>query len=113
MSLSRLRRLVRASHVDITKGFPRTPYLRTNTSARTAELPEAVGAALRIHKGASVKTVQLALGHPKPTVTLNTCVGEWPEAPEKTRALVDAALGRVPRMCPPRSSKRWKPSPEP
>ncbi|MCG5220701.1 hypothetical protein [Streptosporangium sp. KLBMP 9127] len=36
-----------------------------------------------------------------PSATLNTYVGEWPEAQEKTRALVDGALGRVPRMCPP------------
>lgn len=56
-----------------------------------------------IHKGASVKTVQLALGHSTPMVTLNTYVGELPEAQERTRALVDSAFGRVPRMCPPRS----------
>jgi integrase len=77
--------------------------------ARVAGIPKGVGlhclrhffATLLIHKGASVKTVQLALGHSTPMVTLNTYVGEWPEAQEKTRALVDGALGRVPRMCPP------------
>jgi integrase len=58
-------------------------------------------ATLLIHNGASVKTVQLALGHSTPMVTLNTYVGEWPEAHEKTRSLVDVALGRVPQMCPP------------
>ncbi|WP_248961889.1 hypothetical protein [Sphaerisporangium perillae] len=42
----------------------------------------------------------LALGHSTPVVTLNTYVVEWPEAQERTRALVDGALGRVPRMCP-------------
>lgn len=57
-------------------------------------------ATLLIHNGASVKTVQLALGHSTPTVTLNTYVGEWPEAYERTRSLVDGALGRVPRMRP-------------
>lgn len=57
-------------------------------------------ATLLIHNGASVKTVQLALGHSSPTVTLDTYVGEWPEAHEKTRAIVDGALGDVPRMCP-------------
>jgi integrase len=57
-------------------------------------------ATLLIHNGASVKTVQLALGHSTPTVTLNTYVGEWPEAHERTRSLVDGALGRVPRMRP-------------
>ncbi|WP_424528742.1 site-specific integrase [Sphaerisporangium viridialbum] len=77
-------------------------------AARVADMPKGVGlhclrhyfATLLIHKGASVKTVQLALGHSTPVVTLNTYVGEWPEAQEKTRALVDGALGRVPRMCP-------------
>ncbi|MGH8839620.1 MAG: tyrosine-type recombinase/integrase, partial [Jiangellaceae bacterium] len=57
-------------------------------------------ATLLIHNGASVKTVQLALGHSTPTVTLNTYVGEWPEAHERTRWLVDGALGRVPRVRP-------------
>ncbi|GGT09972.1 hypothetical protein GCM10010156_78100 [Planobispora rosea] len=78
-------------------------------AARAAGIPKGTGlhvlrhyfATLLIHKGASVKTVQLALGHSTPTVTLNTYVGEWPEAQERTRALVDGALGRVPRMCPP------------
>jgi integrase len=75
-------------------------------AARAAEIPKGTGlhvlrhyfATLLIHKGASVKTVQLALGHSTPTVTLNTYVGERPEAQERTRALVDGALGRVPRM---------------
>lgn len=57
-------------------------------------------ATLLIHKGASVKTVQLALGHSTPTITLNEYVGEWPEAFEKTRTIVDGALGLVPRKCP-------------
>ncbi|WP_202805938.1 site-specific integrase [Actinopolymorpha alba] len=77
-------------------------------AARTAGIPKGTGlhclrhyfATLLIHNGASVKTVQLALGHSTPTITLNTYVGEWPEAEERTRALVDAALGDVPRMCP-------------
>jgi integrase len=46
-----------------------------------------------IHAGASVKTVQNALGHATPTITLNTYVGEWPEAVDRTRAILDAALG--------------------
>ncbi|WUI00247.1 site-specific integrase [Spirillospora sp. NBC_00431] len=57
-------------------------------------------ATLLIHKGANVKTVQLALGHSTPMITLNEYVGEWPELEEKTRTLVDAALGDVPRLCP-------------
>jgi integrase len=51
-------------------------------------------ATLLIHAGASVKTVQLALGHSSPTVTLNTYAHEWPDALDRTRSLVDAALGR-------------------
>jgi hypothetical protein len=37
--------------------------------------------------------VQLALDHSSPTITLNTCAHEWPDALDRTRALVDAALG--------------------
>lgn len=74
--------------------------------ARTAAgLPDRFGihglrhyyASLLIHAGASVKTVQLALGHSTPTVTLNTYVHLWPEAVDRTRSLVDAALGRPSR----------------
>jgi integrase len=50
-------------------------------------------ATVLIHAGASVKTVQLALGHSTPTVTLNTYVHEWPDVLDRTRSLVDAALG--------------------
>lgn len=77
-------------------------------AARATGIPKGIGlhclrhyyATLLIHNGASVKTVQLALGHSTPMVTLKTYVGEWPEAHEKTRALVDSALGHVPRMRP-------------
>ena len=51
-------------------------------------------ATVLIHGGASVKTVQLALGHTTPTITLNTYVGHWPDAIETTRALIDSALRR-------------------
>ncbi len=50
-------------------------------------------ATLLIHGGASVKTVQLALGHSSPTITLDTYTHEWPDALDRTRNLVDAALG--------------------
>lgn len=63
-------------------------------------------ATLLIHKGADVVTVQMALGHASPVITLNEYAGEWPEAHEKTRTIVDAALGRVPRMCPPAAVAR-------
>lgn len=67
-----------------------------------ASLPKGFGfhglrhyfATLLIHGGASVKTVQLALGHSTPTYTLNTYIGEWPEQVDRTRNLVDAALSR-------------------
>ncbi|GHF71958.1 hypothetical protein GCM10017566_52150 [Amycolatopsis bartoniae] len=41
----------------------------------------------------NVKTVQFAMGHTTPTVTLNTYVGYWPDAVDQTRSLVDSALG--------------------
>ncbi len=83
------------------------PLHRSNWSAvwrrcrRRSGLPEGFGlhglrhyfATLLIHNGASVKTVQLALGHSSPTITLNTYAHEWPDALDRTRALVDAALG--------------------
>lgn len=56
-------------------------------------------ATLLIHNGASVKTVQTALGHATPTITLNTYVGHWPDAIDTTRGLVDSVLGRkAPRL---------------
>jgi integrase len=69
-------------------------------AARAAGLPERAGfhalrhyfATLLIHAGASVKTVQLALGHSTPTITLNTYVGLWPDQVDRTRTLVDEAL---------------------
>ncbi|GAB2591347.1 hypothetical protein Aab01nite_39190 [Paractinoplanes abujensis] len=50
-------------------------------------------ATLLIHAGASVKTVQLTLGHSTPTLTLNECVHEWPDALDRNRALVNGAPG--------------------
>lgn len=50
-------------------------------------------ATVLIFGGSNVKTVQLAMGHTTPTVTLNTYVGYWPDAVDQTRTLVDAALG--------------------
>lgn len=50
-------------------------------------------ATVLIFGGANVKTVQLAMGHTTPTITLNTYVGFWPDALDRTRSLVDAALG--------------------
>ena len=50
--------------------------------------------ALLIHNRASVKTVQLALGHNTPMIMLNTYAHEWPDALDRTRTLVDEARGR-------------------
>lgn len=83
------------------------PVTRSNWSpvwrsaVKRAGLPEGMGlhalrhyfATLLIHSGASVKTVQLALGHSSPMTTLETYAHEWPEAIERTRSLVDASLG--------------------
>lgn len=83
------------------------PLHRSNWSAvwraavRRTELPTGFGlhglrhyfATLLIHNGAAVKTVQLALGHSTPVITLNTYAHEWPDALDRTRTLVDEALG--------------------
>jgi integrase len=58
-----------------------------------AGVPKGVGLHCLRHNGPSVKTMQRALGHATPTITLDPYVGEWPE---ETRAIVDGALG----MCP-------------
>jgi integrase len=62
-------------------------------------------ATLLIHAGASVKTVQLALGHSTPTITLNEYVHEWPDALDRTRALVDGALGKPETAATPAGSR--------
>lgn len=53
-------------------------------------------ATVLIFGGANVKTVQLAMGHTTPTITLNTYVGYWPDALDRTRSLVNDALGCTP-----------------
>lgn len=62
-------------------------------------------ATLLIHAGASVKTVQLALGHSTPTITLNEYVHEWPDVLDRTRALVDGALGKPETAATPAGSR--------
>jgi integrase len=77
-------------------------------AARAAGFPKGVGlhslrhyfATRLIHQGASVKRVQLDLGHSTSTITLNTYVGEWPDTDQETSTIMDAALGQVPRLCP-------------
>jgi integrase len=78
--------------VGLPKGFPKGVGLHSLRHYFAARL---------IHQGASVKRVQLALGHATPTITVNTYVGEWPDTDQETSAIMDAALGQVPRMCPP------------
>jgi integrase len=76
-------------------------------AADEAGIPKGVGvhclrhyyATLLIHQGADVKTVQLAMGHKTPMITLNTYAGEWPESGGRTRSIVDAVLGNVPARC--------------
>ena len=50
-------------------------------------------ATLLIHQGATVKTVQKALGHSKPSITSDLYTHEWPDVVNRTRNLVDAVLG--------------------
>jgi len=49
-----------------------------------------------IFGGANVKSVQLAMGHTTPTITLNTYVGYWPDAIDQTRSLVDSSARLYP-----------------
>jgi integrase len=75
-------------------------------ACRAAKLPTGAGAyhLLRhyfattlIFAGANVKTVQLALGHSKPSITLDTYLGYWPEEEsDRTRHLIDSAIGDEP-----------------
>lgn len=73
-------------------------------AARAAGIPVGLGfhalrhsyATLLIHAGASVKTVQMALGHSTPMITLNTYAGLWPDQIDRTRTIVDDALRAVP-----------------
>ena len=62
-------------------------------------------ATLLIHAGASVKTVQLALGHSTPIITLNEYVHEWPDVLDRTRSHVDGALGAVETAATPAGSR--------
>ena len=61
-------------------------------------------ATVLIFGGANVKTVQLAMGHTTPMITLNTYVGYWPDAVDRTRSLVNAVLGCTPLV--PESTSR-------
>lgn len=97
---------VRPAHLVFTRGDGR-PIHRADWShiwrpaVKAAGLPPGYGlrdlrhyfATVLIFGGANVKTVQLAMGHTTPTITLNTYVGFWPDAIDQTRTLVDSALG--------------------
>lgn len=89
------------------KPFARSTWSRFwRPAVKKAGLPEGFGlrdlrhyfATCLIFGGANVKTVQLAMGHSTPTTTLNTYVGLWPDAVDRTRTLVDTALGTAPRL---------------
>ncbi|MFF5178283.1 tyrosine-type recombinase/integrase [Micromonospora sp. NPDC000316] len=102
------RRSVRRAARLLFKGVGGEPVNAATFSRTWASAREAVGlparwgihglrhyyATVLIHAGASVKTVQLALGHSTPTITLNTYVHEWPDVLDRTRLLIDGALGR-------------------
>lgn len=66
-------------------GFP--PGLYSMTSLRH------FFATALIYDGKNVKTVQMAMGHAKPTVTLETYLGYWPDdARDGTRTVMDAVF---------------------
>jgi hypothetical protein len=60
----------------------------------SAGLPERYAPVVYVAAGCGLR------GHSTPTITLNTYVWEWPDTDRQTRAIVDSALGHVPRMCP-------------
>lgn len=96
----------RPAHLLFTRGDGR-PIHRADWShiwrpaVRTAGLPDGYGlrdlrpyfATVLIYGGANVKTVQLAMGHHSRWSRSNTYVGHWPDALDKTRTLLDDALG--------------------
>jgi integrase len=99
-------RTVRSADLLFTNAAGRPIYRASwspvwSSVARSVGLPAGTGfhalrhyfATLLIFSGANVKAVQLALGHSSPTITLNTYVGLWPDQLDRTRTLVDAALG--------------------
>jgi integrase len=100
------RPVVRPAHLILPRGDGR-PIHRADWShiwrpaVRAAGLPFGFGlrdlrhyfATVLIFGGANAKSVQLAMGHTTPTITLNTYVGYWPDAVDQTRTLVDSALG--------------------
>jgi integrase len=100
------RPIVRPAHLIFTRGDGR-PIHRADWSyiwrpaVKAAGLPPGFGlrdlrhyfATVLIFGGANVKSVQLAMRHTTPTITLNIYVGYWPDAVDQTRTLVDSALG--------------------
>ncbi|MFI5883413.1 tyrosine-type recombinase/integrase [Streptomyces sp. NPDC051554] len=57
-------------------------------------------ASLLIRNREDVKTVQMRLGHSKPSITLDIYTHLWPSKEDTTRAAVEAVLGDVPALCP-------------
>ena len=99
------RPIVRPAHLVFTRGDGRPIHRATGRTSggRRSRRRAADGYGLRdlrhyfatvlIYGGANVKSVQLAMGHTTPTITLNTYVGYWLDAIDQTRTLVDSALG--------------------
>lgn len=74
---------------------------------RTAKARAKIEGTLRLHDlrhfyasgliaaGCDVATVQHALGHSSPTITLSTYTHLWPKAEDRTRAAADGLVGQV------------------
>ena len=98
--------IVRSAQLVFTRGDGRPIHCADwsytwRPAVKQAGLPAGYGlrdlrhyfATVLIYGGANVKSVQLAICHTIPTITLNTHVGYWPDGIDHTRSLVDSALG--------------------
>lgn len=63
-----------------------------------------------IEKNASVKVVQVRLGHSKPSITLDKYTGLWPAGEDTTADAIESVLGGLPQVSVPESSALVVPS---
>lgn len=63
-----------------------------------------------IEKNASVKVVQVRLGHSKPSITLDKYTGLWPTGEDTTADAIESVLGGLPQVSVPESSALVVPS---
>jgi len=94
-------REARATAFETYRSATTTPLERADAEAQIARHADLTFrdlrhfyASLLISQGATVHEVQVALGHSKPTQTLNTYGHLWPGSGDRTRGAVDAVLGR-------------------